>query len=161
MYAYLLICGDMYWRTTFSFLYFITDNVMLDFKCTSIWNIGFLWRLHVALINKVYHCWKTGTYPCGTSSVIMRSDLLSNHLDVIGNLHHAFVVHWRFSIMLSSAYRSLFLVWLKILRLLFIFSLFDFSRKHSLHSSDIEFRLMDVADDIMTHVVICLVYWNR
>ena len=58
MSAYLLICGDMYWRTTFSFLDFITDNVMLDFRCTSVWNTGFLWRLHVALINKVYHCWK-------------------------------------------------------------------------------------------------------
>jgi hypothetical protein len=29
MYAYLLICGDMYWRITFSFLDFIMDNVML------------------------------------------------------------------------------------------------------------------------------------
>jgi hypothetical protein len=42
MFAYLLICADMYWRTTFSFLDFITDNVMLDFKCTLVWNIGFL-----------------------------------------------------------------------------------------------------------------------
>jgi hypothetical protein len=42
MSAYLLICGDMYWRTTFSFPDFITDNVMLDFKCTSVWNTGFL-----------------------------------------------------------------------------------------------------------------------
>ena len=81
MYAYLLICGDMYWRITFFFLDFITDNVMLDFKCTSVWNTGFLWSLHVALTNRVYHCWKTRTYPCGTSSVIMRFDLLSNHLD--------------------------------------------------------------------------------
>jgi hypothetical protein len=63
--------------------------------------------------------------------------------------------------MLSSAYRSLFLVWLKILRLLFIFSLFDFSGEHSLHSSDIEFRLMDVADYIMTYIEISLVYWNN
>ena len=44
-----------------------------------------------------------GTYPCGTSSVIMRSDLMSSHLDVIGNLHHASVVHWRFSTKLSSS----------------------------------------------------------
>jgi hypothetical protein len=44
---------------------------------------------------------------------------------------------------------------------LFIRSLFDFSGKHSLHSSDVELQLMDVADDIMTHVVICLVYWNK
>ena len=42
MFAYLLICGDMYWITTFSFLDFILDNVMIDFKCTSVWNIGFL-----------------------------------------------------------------------------------------------------------------------
>jgi hypothetical protein len=91
----------------------------------------------------------------------MRSDLLSSHLDVIGNLHHAFAVHWRFSAKLSSSYKSLFLVCLKVLRLLFIRSLFNFSREHSLHSSDVEFRLMDVADDVMTHAVICLVYWNK
>ena len=30
MSAYLLICGDIYWRTTFSFLDFIMENVMLD-----------------------------------------------------------------------------------------------------------------------------------
>jgi hypothetical protein len=36
MSAYLLICGDIYWRTTFSFLDFITENVMLDLKCTSV-----------------------------------------------------------------------------------------------------------------------------
>jgi hypothetical protein len=91
----------------------------------------------------------------------MRSDLLSSHLDVIGNLHHAFVVHWRFSTMLSSAYMSLFLVWLKVLRLPFICSLFNFSGEHSLHSSDLEFRLMDVADNIMTYIEISLVYWNN
>jgi hypothetical protein len=85
MFAYLLIYGDMYWRTTLSFLDFITDNVMLDFKCTLVWNIG------LALVNKVYHCWiplansqhrgksQTGTYPCGTSFVIMR------YLSWIGN----------------------------------------------------------------------------
>jgi hypothetical protein len=54
------------------------------------------------------------------------------------------------SYLLLSAYKSLFLVCLKVLRLLFIRSLFNFSGK-----------LMDVADDIMTHVVICLVYWNK
>jgi hypothetical protein len=32
----------------------------------------------------------------------MRYDLLSSHLDVIGNLHHSSVVHWRFSTKLSS-----------------------------------------------------------
>ena len=95
----LLICSSLdicIGEIIFSFLDFITDNVMLDFKCTLVGNTGFLWRLHVALINRVYHYWKIGTYPCGTSSIIMRSDLLSNHLDVIGNLHHASTVHWRF-----------------------------------------------------------------
>ena len=86
LYQDVCLSAHLYWRITFSFLDFMTDNVMLDFKCTSVWNTSFLWRLHVALINKVYHCWKTGTYPCGTSSVIMRSDLLSNHLDTISLL---------------------------------------------------------------------------
>jgi hypothetical protein len=65
------------------------------------------WFFFVALINRVYLCWKTGTYSCGTSSVIMRSDLLSNHLDIISllekNLHHASAVHWRFATKLSSS----------------------------------------------------------
>ena len=108
--------------------------------------------------SRVYHSWRNGTYSCGTSSFIMRSDLLSSHLDVIGNLHHASAVHWRFSTMLSSAYRSLFLVWLKVLRLLFIRSLVNFSGEHSLHSSDVEFRIMDVADDVMNYIEISLVY---
>jgi hypothetical protein len=56
---------------------------------------------------------------------------------------------------------SLFLIWLKVLRLLFILSLFNFSGEHSLLSSDVEFQLMDVADDIMTYVEISLVYWNN
>ena len=43
-------------------------------------------------------------YLCGTYSVIMRHDLLSSHLDVIGNLHHASAVHWRFFTKLSSSY---------------------------------------------------------
>jgi hypothetical protein len=30
MSSYLLIYGDIYWRTTFSFLDFIMENVMLD-----------------------------------------------------------------------------------------------------------------------------------
>ena len=89
----------------------------------------------------------------------MRSDLLSSHHDVIGNLHHASAVHQ--VIFFLFAYRSLFLVCLKVLRLLFIRSLFNFSGEHSLHSSDVEFRLMDVADDIMTYVEISLVYWNK
>jgi hypothetical protein len=40
-------------------------------------------------------------------------------------------------------------------------SLFNFSGEHSLHLSDVELQLMDVADDIMTHVEICLDYWNK
>jgi hypothetical protein len=65
------------------------------------------------------------------------------------------------SYLLLSIYRSLFLVCLKVLRLLFIRSLFNFSGEHSLHSSDVELQLMDVADDIMTYVEISLVYWNK
>jgi hypothetical protein len=57
----------------------------------------------VDLKSRVYHSWRTETYPCGTSSVIMRSDLLSSHLDVIGNIHHTSTVHWRFSAKLSSS----------------------------------------------------------
>jgi hypothetical protein len=93
----------------------------------------------------------------------MRSDLCSNHLDVIGNLHHASIVYWRFSTKLSSTIciQGFFLVCLKVLRFLFIHSLFNCSKEQSLHSSDVELQLMDVADDILTHVEICLVYWNR
>jgi hypothetical protein len=65
------------------------------------------------------------------------------------------------SYLLPFAYKGLFLVCLKVLRLLFIRSLFNFSGEHSLHSSDVELQPMDVADDIMTHVEICLVYWNK
>jgi hypothetical protein len=65
------------------------------------------------------------------------------------------------SYLLLFAYRSIFLVCLKLLKFLFIQSLFNFLGEHSLHSSDVELQLMDVADDIMTHVVICLVYWNK
>ena len=62
------------------------------------------------------------------------------------------------SYLLLFAYKGLFLVCLKVLRLLFIRSLFNFSGEHSLHSSDVELQPMDVADDIMTHVEISLVY---
>jgi hypothetical protein len=62
------------------------------------------------------------------------------------------------SYLLPSAYKGLFLVCLKVLRLLFIRSLFNFSGEHSLHSSDVELQPID---DIMTHVKICLVYWNK
>jgi hypothetical protein len=40
-------------------------------------------------------------------------------------------------------------------------SLFNFSGEHSLHSSDVELQPMDIADDIKTHVEVCLVYWNK
>jgi hypothetical protein len=53
------------------------------------------------------------------------------------------------------------MIWLKVLRLFFILSLFNFSGEHSLLSSDVEFRLMDVADDIMTYIEISLVNWNN
>jgi hypothetical protein len=53
------------------------------------------------------------------------------------------------------------MIWLKVLILLFILSLFNFSREHSLHSSDVEFRIMDVVDDIMTYIEISMVYRNN
>jgi hypothetical protein len=62
------------------------------------------------------------------------------------------------SYLILSTYKGLFLVCFKVLRLLFIRSLFNFSGEHSLHSSDVELQLMDVVDDIMTHVEISLVY---
>jgi hypothetical protein len=62
------------------------------------------------------------------------------------------------SYLLPSAYEGLCL---KVLRLLFIRSLFIFSGEHSLHSSDVELQPMDIADDIMTHVEACLIYWNK
>ena len=65
------------------------------------------------------------------------------------------------SYLLLSAFKGLFLVCLKVLRLLFIRSLFNFSGEHSLHLSDVEFQVMDVEDDIMTHAEICLVYGNK
>jgi hypothetical protein len=65
------------------------------------------------------------------------------------------------SYLLLYTCKGIFLVCLKVLRFLFIRSLFNFSREHSFHSSDVELQLMDIADDIMTHVEICLVYWNK
>jgi hypothetical protein len=65
------------------------------------------------------------------------------------------------SYLLPSAYKGLFLVCFKVLRFLFIRSLFNFSREQSLHSSDVEIQPMDIVDDIMTHVEVCLVYWNK
>jgi hypothetical protein len=65
------------------------------------------------------------------------------------------------SYLLPSAYKGLFLVCLKVLRFLFISSLFNCFGEQSLHSCDVELQPMDVADDIMTHVEVCLVYWNK
>jgi hypothetical protein len=48
------------------------------------------------------------------------------------------------SYLLSSVYKGLFLVCLKVLRLLFICSLFNFSGEQSLHLSDVELQLMDI-----------------
>jgi hypothetical protein len=39
MSSYMLICGDIYWRTAFSFLDFIMENVMFDLNVLrSFWN---------------------------------------------------------------------------------------------------------------------------
>jgi hypothetical protein len=65
------------------------------------------------------------------------------------------------SYLLQYAYKGLFLVCLKVFRLLFIFSFFNFSGEHSLHSSDVELQPMDIADDIKTYVEVCLVYLNK
>jgi hypothetical protein len=64
------------------------------------------------------------------------------------------------SYLLPSTYKGLFLVCLKVLSFLFIRSLFNCSVEQSFHSSDVELQLMDIADDIMTHVEVCLVYRN-
>jgi hypothetical protein len=93
----------------------------------------------------------------------MRSDLLSNHLDTISLLYKIFTMLLLctggspLSYLFPSTYKGLFLVCLKVLRFLFIRSLFN----QSFHLSDVELQLMDVADDILTHVEICLVYWNK
>jgi hypothetical protein len=65
------------------------------------------------------------------------------------------------SYLLPSAYKGLFLVCLKALRLLFIRSLFNCSGEQSLPLSDVKLQPMDIADDIMTHVEVCLVYRNE
>jgi hypothetical protein len=48
------------------------------------------------------------------------------------------------SYFLPSAYKGLFLVCLKVLRLLLICSLLKFSGEHSLHLSDVELQFMDI-----------------
>jgi hypothetical protein len=65
------------------------------------------------------------------------------------------------SYLLPSAYKGVFLVCFKVLRLLFIHSLFNFYGEQSLHSSDVELQPMDIVDDIMTYVEVCPVYWNK
>jgi hypothetical protein len=65
------------------------------------------------------------------------------------------------SCLLPSAYKGLFLVYLKALRLLFIRSLFNCSGEQSLPLSDVKLQPMDIVDDIMTHVEVCLVYWSK
>jgi hypothetical protein len=49
------------------------------------------------------------------------------------------------------------MVCFKVFRLLFICSLFNFSREQSLDSTDVEIQPMDIADDIKTHVEVCLI----
>jgi hypothetical protein len=56
------------------------------------------------------------------------------------------------SYFLPYSYKGLFLVCLKVLRLLFICSLFNCSREQSLHSSDVEIQPMDIADDMYRYV---------
>jgi hypothetical protein len=65
------------------------------------------------------------------------------------------------SYLLPSAYKGLFMVCLKVLRFLFIRSLFNCSGEQSLHSYDVELEPMVIVDDIKTQVEVCLVYWNK
>ena len=85
---------------------------------------------------------QTGTYPSGTSSAIMRvchglaihhPELLSNHSDTISLLYKLFTMLMLCigdsppSCLLPFAYKGLFLVYLKALRFLYIFFLFNYS----------------------------------
>jgi hypothetical protein len=65
----------------------------------------------------------------------MRFDLLSSHLDVIGNLHHASAVHWRFSAKLSFSYLHTGSLEIALYALFTQFLLENIL----LHSSDVEF----------------------
>jgi hypothetical protein len=64
---------------------------------------------------------------------------------IIEGFHHDSVVHERLCTklfesiqnLLSSAYKGLFLVYLKALRFLYIRSLFNYSGEQSLHSSNV------------------------
>jgi hypothetical protein len=74
---------------------------------------------------------------------------MSNHYDTIymfiESFHHASVVHGRLctklfesiQYLLPSAYKGLFMVYLKALRLLYICSLFNYFGQQSLHSSNV------------------------
>jgi hypothetical protein len=83
---------------------------------------------------------------------------LSNHSEKILTMLLLCIGCSPSSYLLSSTYKGLFL---KVLRLLFIHSLFNCSGEQSLYSSDVELQPMDIADDIMTYVEVCLVYWNK
>jgi hypothetical protein len=94
----------------------------------------------------------------------MRSDLLSNHLDVIGNLHHASIVHWRFfhQVIFFYLHTRVSFWYASKSSDCSSYALYSiFSEEYSLHLSDVELQLMDVVDDIMTYVEISLVYWNN
>jgi hypothetical protein len=65
------------------------------------------------------------------------------------------------SCLMPSAYKGLFLVYLKALRLLFMRSFFKCSGEQSLPLFDVKLQPMDIVDDIMTYVEVCLVYWNE
>jgi hypothetical protein len=69
-------------------------------------------------------------------------------------------VHWRFSTKLSSSIciqGSLSGI-PQSLEVALHTLLFNCSGEQSLHSSDVELQPMDIADDIMTHLEVCLVY---
>ena len=83
---------------------------------------------------------------------------------VIENVHHDFVVHEKLCTnlfesiqdILPSAYKGLFLVHLKTLRLFYIRFLFNYYGEQSFHSSYVSSNPMDIAKDIMAQVEVCL-----
>ena len=99
--------------------------------------------------------------------VIHHPDLLSNYSNTISLLSKIFTTLLLCiggsppSCLLLFAYKGLFLVCLKALTLLFILSLFNFSGEQSLPLSDVKLQPMDIADDIMAHVEVCLVYLEQ
>ena len=72
-------------------------------------------------------------------------------------------MHWRFSTKLSSSIyiQGSLSGMLQSLEVALHTLLFNCSGEQSLLSSDVELQLMDVANDIMTHVEIGIVYWNK